>query len=111
MKPEELNTFMADNQFITVLFNCHDCKEAGTIELERTSATEIQVTGGALFKSPTHWQADTPLLTKCQKCFDNDPVFHPEAEVYSRCVGYLRPVKNWNGAKQAEFSMRKTAKI
>jgi len=29
-------------------------------------------------------------------------------EVYSRIVGYLRPVSNWNAAKQAEFAARKT---
>lgn len=27
-------------------------------------------------------------------------------EVYSRIVGYFRPVKNWNEGKQAEFSER-----
>jgi len=31
-----------------------------------------------------------------------------ECEVYSRVVGYLRPVQQWNDAKQAEFSDRKT---
>lgn len=29
-----------------------------------------------------------------------------ECEVYSRIVGYLRPVSQWNAAKQAEFSVR-----
>ena len=29
-----------------------------------------------------------------------------ECEVYSRVVGYLRPVKNWNDAKQSEFHDR-----
>jgi anaerobic ribonucleoside-triphosphate reductase len=29
-------------------------------------------------------------------------------EVYSRVVGYLRPVDQWNDGKQAEFAMRKT---
>ncbi len=29
-----------------------------------------------------------------------------ETEVYSRVVGYLRPVKQWNDGKQAEFAMR-----
>ena len=29
-------------------------------------------------------------------------------EVYSRVVGYLRPVRQWNIGKQAEFGMRKT---
>lgn len=28
-------------------------------------------------------------------------------EVFSRVVGYLRPVQNWNKGKQAEFNMRK----
>ncbi|MBF0226816.1 MAG: ribonucleoside triphosphate reductase [Desulfobacterales bacterium] len=30
-----------------------------------------------------------------------------ETEVYSRVVGYLRPISQWNDGKQAEFSMRK----
>ncbi len=30
-----------------------------------------------------------------------------ETEIYSRVVGYLRPVKQWNNGKQAEFDMRK----
>ena len=32
-------------------------------------------------------------------------------EVYSRVVGYLRPVGQWNDGKQAEFKSRKTFKI
>ncbi|GAB6143210.1 ribonucleoside triphosphate reductase [Desulfocicer niacini] len=34
-----------------------------------------------------------------------------ETEVYSRVVGYLRPVKQWNNGKQTEFCMRKTFKV
>ncbi|HSA07073.1 MAG TPA: ribonucleoside triphosphate reductase [Candidatus Gastranaerophilales bacterium] len=34
-----------------------------------------------------------------------------ESEVYSRVVGYLRPVNQWNKGKQAEFKLRKTFKI
>ena len=37
----------------------------------------------------------------CDKC-DSD------TEIYSRVVGYLRPVHQWNDGKQAEFCMRKT---
>jgi ribonucleoside-triphosphate reductase len=29
-----------------------------------------------------------------------------KCEVYSRVVGYIRPVSNWNDSKQAEFSDR-----
>ncbi len=32
-------------------------------------------------------------------------------EVYSRIVGYLRPLQNWNQGKQQEFADRKTFRI
>jgi ribonucleoside-triphosphate reductase len=34
-----------------------------------------------------------------------------ETEVYSRVVGYLRPVRQWNRGKQQEFKLRKTFSI
>jgi len=34
-----------------------------------------------------------------------------ECEVYSRVVGYLRPVNQWNRGKQQEFSDRKTFEV
>lgn len=36
------------------------------------------------------------------------PVCGAPSEVYSRVVGYLRPVDQWNNGKQAEFAIRKT---
>lgn len=36
------------------------------------------------------------------------PICGAKCEVYSRVVGYLRPVDQWNDGKQAEFSMRRT---
>ena len=38
-------------------------------------------------------------------------VCNSETEVYSRVVGYLRPVKQWNNGKQAEFNLRKSFKV
>lgn len=38
---------------------------------------------------------------KCDSC-------GAETEIYSRVVGYLRPVGQWNTGKQTEFCMRKT---
>jgi len=29
-------------------------------------------------------------------------------EIYSRIVGYLRPINQWNNGKQAEFNLRET---
>ncbi|MBN1662846.1 MAG: ribonucleoside triphosphate reductase [Deltaproteobacteria bacterium] len=37
-----------------------------------------------------------------EKC----PICGESCEVYSRVVGYLRPVKQWNNGKKEEFSMR-----
>lgn len=34
-----------------------------------------------------------------------------KCEVYSRVVGYLRPVQQWNVGKQEEYKQRKTFKI
>ena len=34
-----------------------------------------------------------------------------KCEVYSRVVGYLRPVQNWNKGKKEEFGMRKTMNV
>lgn len=34
-----------------------------------------------------------------------------KCEVYSRVVGYMRPVSHWNDAKQEEYKDRKTYDI
>jgi anaerobic ribonucleoside-triphosphate reductase len=39
------------------------------------------------------------------------PICKEETEIYSRVVGYLRPVKQWNNGKQTEFGMRKMFKV
>jgi anaerobic ribonucleoside-triphosphate reductase len=40
----------------------------------------------------------------CPKC-------QSPTEIYSRVVGYLRPIKQWNDGKQAEYSRRKTFQV
>jgi len=42
----------------------------------------------------------SPIETKRTPC-----------EVYSRVVGYLRPVQQWNDGKQSEYASRKTFKV
>jgi len=38
----------------------------------------------------------------------NCPTCHEETEVYSRVVGYLRPIQQWNAGKLAEYARRST---
>lgn len=40
-------------------------------------------------------------MSKCQE----------KTEVYSRVVGFFRPVQQWNKGKQEEFSERKEYKV
>ena len=44
---------------------------------------------------------ETPVCPQCQA----------DTEVYSRVVGYLRPVSRWNDGKQAEYGLRKTYSV
>jgi len=41
----------------------------------------------------------------------NQATLRVPCEVYSRIVGYLRPVQNWHQGKQQEFSERKTFRM
>ena len=38
---------------------------------------------------------------------EQDACHGTPCEVYSRVVGYLRPVQSWNKGKKEEFKMRK----
>ncbi|MBW1706294.1 MAG: ribonucleoside triphosphate reductase [Deltaproteobacteria bacterium] len=83
--------------------------------------TDIEVIKGMIKKVVTKFRLPyftlSPTFSVCpshgylngeqEKC----PVCNEETEVYSRVVGYLRPVKQWNNGKQAEFAMRKTFKV
>jgi hypothetical protein len=49
-------------------------------------------------------------MTANEKTFSADEWPMP-TEVYSRVVGYLRPIDSWNEAKRLEFEERKTYKV
>jgi ribonucleoside-triphosphate reductase len=49
---------------------------------------------------PTHGYM-AGRIERCQKC-------GAETEIWSRIVGYIRPVKQWNPGKQSEFGDRRT---
>ena len=51
-------------------------------------------------------------IFKCKECFEKDKSLknYQACEVYSRVVGYLRPVGQWNFGKQKEFQERQEYK-
>lgn len=70
---------------------CHDCKK----ELEKGDEFVM-------------YEVVSDKFIKCKTCYKKDPVLKnfQKAEVYSRVVGYIRPVQQWNKGKQAEFGDR-----
>lgn len=51
-------------------------------------------------------------VLKCKSCYKKNPSLSNfrNCEVYSRVVGYLRPVQQWNKGKQLEYQQRKEYK-
>lgn len=45
---------------------------------------------------------------RCKDCYEKDQSLknYQECEVYSRVVGYLRPINQWNEGKKKEFNER-----
>lgn len=78
---------------------CHDCKK------------NIKAKNGYYYKP----EGTDKMFYKCEPCFKIDPVLRNYAEqkclVFSRVVGYMSPVNQWNKGKAEEFKDRKVFKI
>ena len=84
--------------------NCHDCQKQIEINQE-----EI-IDGKKLVYDNN---GEKKEIFKCQDCFEKDKSLknYQPCEVYSRVVGYLRPVQQWNEGKQEEYSDRKEYQV
>lgn len=85
---------------------CHDCGKE--VEVKATlEDNEIEVTGGAIYKVKQRYNEE--YFLKCDECFKKDKILmnYKDCEVYTRVVGFLTPVNQWNKGKQAEFAQRK----
>ena len=82
-------------------YSCYDC--GNDIEIK-----DDEVIGGKYLEYKKG--AEKIHIFKCDDCFSLSPALtdFQETEVYSRVVGYMRPVQNWNPGKQKEFGDRKT---
>lgn len=79
---------------------CHDCGK----ELEVENG---EIKGGVMAVYETE-QGKVSVI-KCLDCYNKNKALtnYQSCEVYSRVVGYLRPVSQWNNGKQKEFKDRK----
>lgn len=102
---QELSNKIGNNQYATLKTTCMDCGKDFDLTLERIGPEKIKIENGIIGKR------DDDYLFKCNDCWKIDKNFGNKTEVYSRVVGYLRPISHWNAAKQEEFSIRKTYEV
>jgi len=98
---QELSDKIGEHHFARIGVTCMDCGKDFQMNIERTSATCIEIKNGAIGNRYGKY------LFKCSECFRKSQDFCQDCEVYSRVVGYLRPVSNWNPGKKEEFQIRK----
>ncbi len=82
---------------------CHDCQVEAQIENKEIKNGVIAIYGK---------DQENIEIFKCNSCFSKNKKLNnfQKCEVYSRVVGYLRPVNQWHSGKQQEFCQRKTYK-
>lgn len=89
--------------------NCHVCGVPVNVICTVNENDELVITGGAVYNPKFGVPPTEHTYFKCDKCFNRDSVLrdYVPCEVYSRVVGYLRPVQQWNKGKIEEFKQRK----
>ena len=107
MKIEEISRQLETTNDIEYTGKCHDCGKGVKIRIFRNEESRITIEGGAVYNPVIG--VSKQLFFKCNNCFQNDNVLrnYQSCEVYSRAIGYLRPVSQWNIGKQEEWKMRK----
>ena len=83
---------------------CYDCNKEIT-----TQKGELLNAVGLLYKD----NGKEIKIFKCKDCYEKNPSLtnFQKCEVYSRVVGYIRPVQQWNVGKEQEFKERKIYRI
>jgi len=99
----EIIPFFIEDTKINKIIRCHDCDK------ELTLNNEGEIIDGKLLKYEKDENKFIDVY-KCNECFNTDHSLrnYQETEVYSRVVGYIRPVNQWNDGKAEEFKVRKT---
>jgi len=92
----------ANNAIATA--NCHDCGKALKI-------SNNKIIGGKIL---TYQHQDKKIqVTKCNACYKKNKALSnfQSCEVYSRIVGYYRPIQQWNIGKKEEYIKRQEFSI
>jgi hypothetical protein len=111
LKVDDLEKYFEEAQSNEFAFQgkCHDCKCDVTVDVDMDKNGMVTIAGGAVYGPDMGIGGEKKIFLKCDRCFEKDPILrnYQPCEVFSRVVGYLRPVAMWNKGKQAEFGVRK----
>ncbi len=78
---------------------CHDCNKFLEVKDDKILKGKVLVYDN---------QGEKLEVVKCDDCYDKNKSLNnfQKCEVYSRIVGYIRPVEQWNAGKQQEYRER-----
>jgi len=109
MKLDDIKQDLEKGDFI-YKGTCHDCQKEVSVSAYVTEDGAIHIEGGAVYK--IKMSLGDRYFFKCDDCYSKDKTLrnYQNCEVYSRVVGYLRPVQQWNAGKLEEFEQRKLFK-
>ena len=106
---KKIERFFIENKTDKLGFRgyCHDCGKKHVVNVDASEDGKVSVEGGAVYFT------ESGTFIKCEDCFKKDNVLHNyrEIDVYSRIVGYMRPVDNWNIGKKEEWENRRNVKL
>jgi hypothetical protein len=95
---------------------CHDCGVDVEV-IAKQAGEDVQIAGGAVY-DPYAMEYTAPdkeqkIFVKCDSCYGKDSALrnYQDCQIWSRIVGYMRPLDQWNDGKMAEFKDRKNFKL
>ena len=97
----------AESNSIQFQGDCHDCNKPVVVDIDKIpdghDKSQLVINGGAVY-----FEDDT-FFMKCDPCFKKDSTLRNfrKCDVYSRVVGFYRPIKSWNDGKRSEWRNHK----
>lgn len=90
---------------INLVSTCQHCGGDIALMVDRDGIDGLKVRGNCHVR---YYPQVSRLVGLCVDCEMAGVTLGCPCETFSRVTGYLRPIKNYNPGKKAEFRMRKT---
>ena len=103
---QQLSDKIGNNESAKITYECDHCGEEFIAILTRVSETELEISGAVIGVRKAESNFSDRYVFRCPGCYESDQNFGTECDIYSRVVGFYRPVKYWNKGKQAEYKER-----